>query len=67
MISTCGYKIRQKKENLFFCIVVSEEVSNLIDFEGVMILRFVSLIRWRLCGTGSVSSSTESGGMFFVF
>ena len=38
MISTCGYSIRRTKENIFFCIVVSEEVSNMVDFEGFIVL-----------------------------
>ena len=57
----------EKKDNIFFCIVVSKEVSNMVDFEGVMVLILVSLMGRWLCGTGSVSNSTESGEVFFVF
>ena len=56
-----------KKRKSMFCIVVSEEVSNLIDCEGVMVLILVSLIGRWLYGTGSVARSSESGGIFFVF
>ena len=56
-----------EKKDFFFVIVVSEEVSNIVDFEGVMALILVSLMGRWLCGTGSVSNSTESGGIFFVF
>ena len=56
-----------EKKEFFFVIVVSEEVSNMVDFEGVMVLILVSLMGRWLCGTGSVSNSTESGGIFFVF
>ena len=57
----------ETKEYLFFVIVVSEKVSNMVDFEGVMVLILVSLMGRWLCGTGSVSNSTESGEVFFVF
>ena len=67
MVSTCGYNIRRKEEKIFLCIVVSEEVSNLIDCEGVMVLILVSLMRRWLSSTDSVSNSTESGGIFLVF
>ena len=39
----------------------------MVDFEGVMVLILVSLMGRWLCGTGSVSNSTESGEVFFVF
>ena len=38
----------------------------MVDFEGVMVLIVVSLMRRWMYGTSSVSNSTESGGVFFL-
>ena len=65
MVSTCDYSIRQKKENIFFCFVVSTEVSVVIDVDGVMVLFLVSLIGRCMCSTDSAPSSNGSGGFFF--
>ena len=46
-----------KKENILFCFVVSNEVSVVIDFDGVTVSLLVSLIGRYMCSTGFAPSS----------
>ena len=38
----------------------------MINFERVMVMILILLMGRWLCGTGSVSNSTESGGLFLM-
>ena len=55
----------EKKDNTFFCFVVSNEVSVVIDFDGVTVLFLLSLIGRCICSRVSALSSNGSGGVCF--
>ena len=53
----------EKKENIIFCFVVSNEVSVVIDFDGVTVLFLFSLIGRCICSTVSAHITNGSGGV----